>query len=81
MVFFAAPILQPYMVFAQLKMEGFVVTRWAKRWFEGINQLKKWVDEGKIKYQETVTEGFLNTPQAFFDMLDGKNTGKAIVKA
>jgi len=76
-----APILQPHMVFQQLKMEGFIVTRWADRWFEGINQNLKWIGEGKLKYTETVTEGFLNMPQAFFDMLNGKNTGKAIVKA
>lgn len=65
----------------QLKVEGFVVYRWASRWTEGIQQMKEWIDQGKIKYHETITNGFENIPQAFVDMLNGKNTGKAIVKA
>nr|CAD7413162.1 unnamed protein product [Timema poppensis] len=36
---------------------------------------------GKIKYQETVTEGFENMPQAFIGTLRGANFGKSIVKA
>jgi prostaglandin reductase 1 len=67
-------------IFKQLKMEGFVVYRWADRWMEGIQQNLKWIQEGKIKYRETITEGFENMPQAFIDLLRGKNFGKAVVK-
>lgn len=54
--------------------------RWNDRWFEGVEQLKKWIDEGKLTYEETVTSGFENMFNAFVDMLKGGNTGKAIVK-
>lgn len=37
--------------------------------------------QGKIKVRETYTDGFENMPQAFIDMLNGVNTGKAIIKA
>nr|CAD7201308.1 unnamed protein product [Timema douglasi] len=40
-----APILQPSMVFKQLKMEGFLVTRWSDRLFEGIKQNLQWIKE------------------------------------
>nr|CAD7413555.1 unnamed protein product [Timema poppensis] len=33
---------------------------------------------GKLKYRETVTEGFENMPKAFIGMLRGENTGKAV---
>ncbi|XP_063699876.1 prostaglandin reductase 1-like [Culicoides brevitarsis] len=75
------PAPQPMFVFKQLKMEGFVVTRWSDRWMEGIHQMGEWVKEGKIKYHETVTEGFDNMPKAFVAMLTGDSTGKAVVKA
>lgn len=74
------PILQPSFVFKQLKMEGFVVTRWKADWFNGIDQLKKWTDERKLKFRETITDGFENIPHALINMLQGQNFGKAIVK-
>ena len=77
---FLAPAIQGAMAFKQLKMEGFIVTRWGNRWMEGIEQNLKWVQEGKIKYRETITDGFENTFKAFTDMLKGVNYGKAIVR-
>lgn len=71
---------QKNFVFKQLKMEGFIVHRWANRWMEGVSQMLQWIKDGKIKFLETVTEGFENMPQAFMEMLNGKNTGKAVVK-
>ncbi|CAO1406231.1 unnamed protein product [Diamesa hyperborea] len=67
-------------IFKQLKMEGFVVYRWTDRWLEGITQIMNWIKEGKIKYRETITEGFENLPKAFIELLQGKNFGKAMVK-
>lgn len=79
-VVLSVPIMQPAFVFKQLRMEGFIVTRWMSRWMEGIGQILEWIKEDKIKFRETVTEGFENTPQAFIEMLRGGNTGKAVVK-
>uniref|UniRef100_A0AAG5DY05 Prostaglandin reductase 1 n=1 Tax=Anopheles atroparvus TaxID=41427 RepID=A0AAG5DY05_ANOAO len=67
-------------VFKQLRQEGFIVTRWHKRWMEGIEANLRWIEEGKLTYQETVTEGFERMPEAFVSMLTGGNTGKAVVK-
>nr|AEE61700.1 unknown [Dendroctonus ponderosae] len=75
-----ASVIQGPLTMKQLKMEGFIVTRWYDRWMEGINQNLDWVKEGKIKYRETVTVGFENMFQAFTDMLKGVNYGKAIVR-
>lgn len=74
------PIMQPSFVFKQLKMEGFIVSRWIGNWFDGISQLKQWTDEGKLKFRETITNGFENMPSALISMLSGQNFGKAIVK-
>ena len=35
--------------------------------------------QGKLKYQEHRTKGFENMRAAFYGMLKGENTGKAIV--
>lgn len=61
-------------------MEGFLVFRWLDRYEEGLQQNLKWLNEGKLKYKETVTEGFENIFDAFVSMLQGGNLGKAVVK-
>jgi hypothetical protein len=74
------PRLLPYTLVKQLKVEGFIVTRWQSRWGEGIAQMAQWLKEGKIQHREDIVEGFENTAKAFIGMLQGENTGKMLVK-
>ncbi|XP_019410597.1 PREDICTED: prostaglandin reductase 1 isoform X1 [Crocodylus porosus] len=74
------PYVQTPMIFQELCMEGFLVSRWDNRREEGLKALLKWVVEGKIKHHEDITEGFENMPAAFMGMLKGDNFGKAILK-
>ncbi|XP_038625893.1 prostaglandin reductase 1 [Tachyglossus aculeatus] len=75
------PYVQLHLIYKEIRMEGFVFSRWqgATRQ-KGLKDLLKWVLEGKIQYQEHITEGFENMPTAFIGMLKGDNIGKAIVK-
>ncbi|KAF2900198.1 hypothetical protein ILUMI_05993 [Ignelater luminosus] len=75
-----ATITQGFIVMKQLKIEGFVVHRWDNRQNEAFQQNLQWINEGKLKYKETVTEGFENIFKAFISMLQGGNIGKAIIK-
>ncbi|XP_073408551.1 prostaglandin reductase 1-like [Dendrobates tinctorius] len=77
----SGPYMQPILLFKQLRMEGFIVLRWANRYQEGQKELLQWVLEGKVKYHEHITNGFENMPAGFIGMLKGENTGKAIIKA
>ncbi|RYG72383.1 NADP-dependent oxidoreductase [bacterium] len=62
------------------KLQGFIVTDYLPRWPEGVEQLTQWYTEGKLKAEETVTEGFDQIPNAFLGLFKGENTGKAVVK-
>lgn len=61
-------------------MKGFIITDYAARFGEGVMQLAQWLAAGKLKYAETIAEGFENTPQAFIGLFSGENLGKQIVK-
>lgn len=58
----------------------FVVTEWRERWEEATRQLGKWVDDGSLKYRESIGEGLENAPRYFRGMLKGKNFGKQLIK-
>merc|ERR1719361_2034370 len=62
-----------------LKQEGFMVPRFASKWQEGILQMADWIKEGKIKYDETIVDGFEKMPEAFIGLFSGSNIGKMIV--
>jgi NADPH-dependent curcumin reductase CurA len=61
-------------------MQGFIIFNYAEKYPESIEQLSKWLAEGKLTYTETIVEGFDNIPQAFLDLFEGKNSGKMLVK-
>ncbi|KAL0849968.1 hypothetical protein ABMA28_011887 [Loxostege sticticalis] len=75
-----ATILQPSLVFKQLKVEGFMIWSWDARWNEAYAELVKWIKSGQLKTREHVTEGFDKLYDAFVGMLAGENSGKAVVK-
>jgi len=74
------PRLLGQILVKQLKVEGFIVTRFQERWPQGIAQMARWIQEGKLRYREDIVLGFENTSRAFIEMLEGKNTGKMLVK-
>ncbi|XP_028330878.1 prostaglandin reductase 1-like [Gouania willdenowi] len=67
------------MIFKELKMEGFMQSRFEHKHPESLKRLMAWVKEGKLRSQEHVTKGFENMPAAFMGLLHGENIGKAIV--
>jgi len=74
------PRPQPYLLVNSALMKGFIITGYAARFSEGVTQLAQWLAAGKLKYAESVVEGFENTPQAFIGLFTGDNLGKQIVK-
>jgi NADPH-dependent curcumin reductase CurA len=62
------------------RIEGFLVSDFADRYPQGLQQMAAWLHEGRIRYREDIVEGFENTPRAFIGMLQGENTGKQLVR-
>jgi NADPH-dependent curcumin reductase CurA len=42
--------------------------------------MKRWIAEGRVKWQETVVEGIDRMPEAFIGLFTGANLGKMVVK-
>lgn len=64
----------------RLSLRGFIVTDHPKECEEYVAKAIGWVAEGKLVYRETIAEGVEHAPQAFIDLLQGRNVGKQIVR-
>ncbi|MBU2938535.1 NADP-dependent oxidoreductase [Lacinutrix sp. C3R15] len=72
--------VQPFLVKNSALMQGFIVSNYAEKYPEAMQHIAAWLAKGKLKYTETIVEGFDNIPNAFIDLFEGKNKGKMIVK-
>jgi len=74
------PRLNAQLIVNRARMEGFIVFDYKDRYPDAIAVLKKWILQGKLKYRETIMEGFENLPQALMGLFKGDNIGKQLVR-
>lgn len=63
----------------RLRMEGFLVFDYIKRYPEALSELEKWVQSGELVVLEDIFQGLEEAPRALIDLLAGGNVGKRIV--
>lgn len=63
----------------RVKMEGFIVRDHQETAAEFQKEMGRLIQDGKIVWEETVTEGIEHTPNAFIDLFGGDKMGKALV--
>ncbi|WP_136607337.1 NADP-dependent oxidoreductase [Paenibacillus dokdonensis] len=74
------PRIQSKIIKTRSLMKGFVLGDYASRQQEGLIELGKWLSEGKLKYEETIIDGFVHVIDAFLQLFQGTNLGKMLVK-
>lgn len=74
------PRMQSKLIKTSSMMQGFTLGNYAADFEKGAAELGQWLQAGKLKYEETIVEGFENTPQAFLGLFQGTNVGKQLVK-
>lgn len=68
------------MVTKRALLKGFMYTDEAGRYPEALSALEAALDSGALRNAEYVLKGIESAPQAFCDMLAGKNLGKTLVE-
>jgi hypothetical protein len=64
----------------RVRLQGFIVTDFLKRFPEGRAQLAQWLQSGRLKYRVDVVPGLENAPKAVGKLFTGGNTGKLLVQ-
>ncbi|KAI9495749.1 hypothetical protein BDB00DRAFT_927347 [Zychaea mexicana] len=62
-----------------ITLEGFAVTDYSHLEGQFKKEVTQWLLDEKIKYRETITDGFDEAAQAFVDVMHGRNFGKQVV--
>ena len=63
------------------RMEGFLVSDYAKRSSEAVGALAGWVQAGKIKFRVDVQHGLENAPATLRRLFEGRNEGKQLLRS
>lgn len=69
-----------HLIVKRARVQGFLVFDFASRFPEGQQRIAEWLNSGRIKYRETITDGLENAPKAFIGLFHGENTGKQVVR-
>ncbi|MBI0474060.1 NADP-dependent oxidoreductase [Sphingomonas sp. MA1305] len=64
----------------RVRVQGFLVRDYYDRAAEFYRDMGGWLQDGKLKRQETVVEGLERMPEAFLGLFSGGNTGKMLVR-
>ncbi len=64
----------------RIRMQGFIVRDHMDAKDEFVAEMASLIRDGKIVWEETVTEGLENAPDAFIGLFKGTNLGKALVQ-
>lgn len=74
------PRVQQKLIKSQALMQGFLVAQFEDDAENTSKQLAQWIQEGKIKSEVSIAEGFDKLPEAFRNLFTGDNFGKQVVK-
>ena len=67
-------------IYSRVMLRGFVGTDFMHLYSDFQRDMAGWLKEGKVKYQETILDGIANAPNALIGLMEGKNSGKMLVK-
>jgi NADPH-dependent curcumin reductase CurA len=62
------------------RMEGFLVFDYADRYPEAAREMARWMQEGRLKSQEEIVDGFETFPETLLMLFRGENVGKLMLR-
>ncbi|WP_340643676.1 NADP-dependent oxidoreductase [Phenylobacterium sp.] len=67
------------LIYGRIRMEGFVAGDFPHLNADFLADMTHWLKSGKIKYQETILDGFERAPEGLIGLFEGKNNGKMLI--
>ncbi len=67
-------------IYGRIIIRGFVATEFMHLQPQFQSDMRAWLKDGRIKWQETILEGIARAPDAMVGLMRGENIGKMLVK-
>jgi NADPH-dependent curcumin reductase CurA len=67
-------------IYRRVTLRGFVASDFAHLNARFVADMTAWLKEGRLKYEETVLEGFAQAPQGLIGLFEGRNAGKMLIR-
>jgi NADPH-dependent curcumin reductase CurA len=74
------PRPERHLLVKRARMQGLLTTDWVKEFPQAVEQLARWVAEGKLRYREEMLEGIGHAPGSLQKLYSGENTGKLVMR-
>jgi NADPH-dependent curcumin reductase CurA len=68
------------LIYGRIRMEGFVATDFPHLQAAFVNDMTGWLKDGRVKYQETILDGFERAPEGLIGLFSGLNNGKMLIR-
>ena len=68
------------LIYARVTMQGFVASDFGHLNAAFVSDVTTWLKDGRLKYQETVLDGFERAPEGLIGLFEGRNAGKMIIR-
>ncbi len=68
------------LIYGRVTMQGFVASDFPHLNAQFVADMTGWLKDGRIKYQETILDGFERAPEGLIGLFEGRNAGKMIIR-
>jgi NADPH-dependent curcumin reductase CurA len=76
----AGPRVERHLLVKRARMQGMLISDFRARYPEGIEELRRWVRNGSIRYREDIVDGIEHAPGAIASLYRGENLGKRLIR-
>jgi len=74
------PRVERHLLVKRATMRGFLAADFAPRFAEGLEMLRAWVADGRLRYREQVLAGLDRAPESIAMLYRGDNDGKLVIR-
>jgi NADPH-dependent curcumin reductase CurA len=68
------------LIYGRVRMEGFVASDFGHLNAAFVADMTGWLKDGRVKYQETILDGFERAPEGLIGLFSGVNSGKMLIR-